>query len=126
MKIEGLKPWHIVLFVVALLGLIAGIVYSLRGDDRPNVSRQRILIDMTTGELFRMSTVDRTFIPPETNPKTKKLALMPVEESNGQWVIPGEYRRPENFSAVEGAITVWIDERAGVVKPSTSEILPLP
>ncbi len=72
-----------------------------------------------------MSTVDRTLIPPEVNPTTKKATLMPVEQADGQWVIPAQFRREENFKAVEGTISVWVDERGGVVKPSSSEIRPL-
>ncbi|MDX2147898.1 MAG: hypothetical protein SFZ23_10280 [Planctomycetota bacterium] len=88
---EQLKPWQIVLFVVAVLACVASVAWSVMGGDQPKMARSVLLVDVTTGELFRAST-KQTLVLPERNPDSGKSTLLPVSKNpEGKHVIDRRY-----------------------------------
>lgn len=127
MKIEGLKPWHIVLFVVAVGGLIAGIFMSSSGNT-PDMAKRILMVDLASGELFEVDTSDKGVILPARNPDTNRATLMPAQkEPDGTWRVHPMYYRKELRTEMEGPLDALVNVETGQVKvtsESTRKIKP--
>lgn len=101
-----LRPWQIVLFVVAIAALVFGMWWSFGRGPRAKSSNQALLVDVTTGELFQFSTKRKGVIIPERNPESGKIALFPVsKDGQGNWVIESRYLSKDAIEEVEGEPT---------------------
>lgn len=82
-----LRPWQIGLFVVALIAVGVAVAFSLRGSGPP-LSKHVVLVDVTTGELFDLSTKGGMgAVIPELHPDTKQPVLLPTTEKDGKWTV---------------------------------------
>ena len=119
---QNVRPWQVVLFVVAVIGLATGvfIMSSGRGLD---LSDSIIMVDVETGELFRFSVAgNRGVGVPNFNPDSGNLSLLPVKkDENGEWRLTERSRpiladldvKPEAVVDVETGeiVTVGIPQR---------------
>ncbi len=81
------KPWQLVVIAIGALGAIGGVTWVIMNDEPVELSHQVTLADVTTGELFTVSTKKRPVIIPEVNPGSGKQTLVRVEKnSEGKWV----------------------------------------
>ena len=87
---DRLKPWQIVLLVVAAVVLGGSLWISLGGSRVPNPS-DVIVADVESGDLYVLDTSGRKIVLlPATNPETGARTLFPVrKEEDGSWVITG-------------------------------------
>lgn len=112
-SMEKIKPWQIVLIVVAaaVLGFSVWKQMSKPSVELPN---SVIVVDVATGELYRMKLGKRNGAYfPERHPDTGKLSLMPVEKNDsGDWYIV-EHAMP----ALED-----INDKNNVVNASTGRV----
>jgi hypothetical protein len=84
---QNVRPWQMVLFVIAALALGATVVRGLLAD-RPNLSHELKLADIRTGELFSLDSSGRSIPVPACNPATGERNLFPVAKNDaGAWVV---------------------------------------
>ena len=90
---ENVKPWQVILFVVA----IAALGYSMMkvgfgNSPESRMAESMMLIDVQTGQLYiRDISGKKAFIIPDRNPDSKEIALLPVVEEDGEWFLVERY-----------------------------------
>jgi hypothetical protein len=109
------KPWQIVVIAAAVVAVGVMLFYTLRsGDSIPHAS-DVLMVDVTTGDLYRVSLSSRKVLgTPERNPDSGKLTLFKVNKSeDGRWTV---LRRDLGaLSLVEGDPKA-LDRQSGEVK----------
>lgn len=82
------KPWQIILVVVAL-GVLGFSVWRSMTSGQPELTRSVTLVDVKTGDLFELSLAGRrAAVYPEIHPDTGERTLMPVQQDeNGTWKL---------------------------------------
>lgn len=95
---NGAKPWQIALIVIGLLAGAAGVVYAMTGGKSVDLVDSMTLVDVNTGELFRVSTNNRSIIIPMKRRDTDQRTLMVAvfDETEKKWLVPERYRGPLN------------------------------
>lgn len=84
---QKVRPWQIVLFVAAVIGVGVSIVMFMLGD-RPQLSHQVYMVDVGTGEMFSIDPSGKTIPVPSRNPATGERSLFPVAKGDdGTWKI---------------------------------------
>ncbi len=85
---DGMKPWQIGLFIVAVVVLGGSLAFSFLGGSSVNLKDSHILIDVTNGDRFTFSTRGRRAMAlPEKNPDSGEYTLLPIIENDDSWVI---------------------------------------
>ena len=81
------KPWQLVVIALGVLGGIGGVTWVIMHDEPVELSHQVTLADVTTGELYTVSTKKRPVIIPEVSPTSGKQTLVRVEKNaQGKWI----------------------------------------
>jgi hypothetical protein len=115
MFMQQVKPWQIVLFVLAVAAIAFATWRLLRGDDL-NLADSIVMVDVETGELFSFSIEGKRGVGiPNFNPESGKLSLLPVvRDDRGDWRLT-ERARPilEDLDVHPTAI---VDASSGEVK----------
>lgn len=86
----NVKPWQIVLMVVAVVAVAASAYFSFSGSSgRPELISEITMVDVTTGQLFNFTLGGKRGVSvPETNPDSGKRTLVPVyKDSAGTWMV---------------------------------------
>ncbi|MDX2130488.1 MAG: hypothetical protein SFY69_00360 [Planctomycetota bacterium] len=112
---SGIRPWQIVILVLAVVALIASIAFTASGDDSVDFADSVLLVDLETGELIDAPYPSGKSISlPAINPATSKRSLFPVEKTDGQWRVEARYlSMVKEFVPKPEALT---DPKAGTVK----------
>ena len=87
------KPWQIAVVVVGLLVGIGGIVLAMGKDSGPDLADKMILVDVTTGNTYKISYKNRSVVLPVRSPETDERTLFPIEynEEKGGWFMNRRY-----------------------------------
>jgi len=92
---SGAKPWQLILIGVGLLGaVVCFLIFNPFVDPvEAQMARRVYLVDVSSGELFEVSTKERGIAPPLRNPETQKVSLVPVKEGeNGSdWYVSSRH-----------------------------------
>ncbi len=81
------KPWQLVVIALGVLGGIGGVTWMIMNDEAVELTHEVTLADVTTGELFTVSTKKRSVIIPEVSPTSGKQTLVRVEKNaQGKWI----------------------------------------
>jgi hypothetical protein len=119
---SGAKPWQIALIVVGLLAGIVGVVFAISSGDRVAMADSVVLVDVTTGDLYRVSVENRSITIPMKHGETGERVLLHArkDEASGRWAVPERYRPAlVQFSDVE---TIEIDRESGEIDiPESAE-----
>lgn len=89
-----IKPWQIILMVVAVVVLGYSVI-SFLGQGRVDLPGSVLVVDVETGGVYRMDLGKRNGAYfPEKSPATERHTLMPIikNEDDGQWYIDGHAR----------------------------------
>ncbi|MEM7628074.1 MAG: hypothetical protein AAF356_01490 [Planctomycetota bacterium] len=107
-----MKPWQIILMIVALLVLGGSIAWQLSSSDEPEVGGDVLLVDIRSGEVFRANTSGRrAVVIPAKHPDTGERTIYPAERTeSGDLRIKARYL-PE-VREFNGTI-INIDDRGG-------------
>lgn len=117
------RPWHIVVIVAALAIAGVSLWFTLNRGPNLKIADSMLMVDVQTGELFQVSRKPRPPTIPFTNPKTKAMALLPVEKSGeGGWKIMARYM--ENIDALNPSTDVLVNRETGEVKVSNTKPKP--
>ena len=104
---QSVRPWQIILFVLAVLAVGITIARGLLAD-RPELSHQLYLVDVQSGEMFSIDPSGKSIPVPARNPSTGERNLYPAaQDERGQWVL--DFRaleqikgdRPETAEAID-------------------------
>ncbi len=87
------KPVQIAIIVIGLLVGIGGIVLAVSKNGAPDLANKMILVDVTSGELYAVSTNGRSIILPYRSPESNEPTLLPVifDESDSSWHVKSRY-----------------------------------
>ena len=90
---ENVKPWQIVLIVVAFAALGFSLFkFGFGNSVESQMASEMMLMDAQTGQLYiRDISGPKPFIIPDRNPDTKEIALVPVYQENGEWFLSERY-----------------------------------
>ncbi|MEM8758200.1 MAG: hypothetical protein AAGF47_10525 [Planctomycetota bacterium] len=86
---SGAKPWQIALIVLGVLGGVAGIVFAMSSGSGPKMANSMVLVDVETGQLYRVNVNNRSVITPKEHPETGRRTLHRVIEEDGEYRISG-------------------------------------
>ena len=82
-----MKPWQIVIVVLALGATVWSLARTMLGDDGMNFPDRWVFVDVETGRLYAVSTDERVVIPGRS-PESGNRSLFPVSEGDdGTWTI---------------------------------------
>ena len=119
---NGAKPWQIALIVIGLLAGIVGVVFAISGGDRVDMADSMTLVDVTTGDLYRIDAKNRSRTIPMKHGETGERVLLHArkDEATGKWTVPQRYRVAlRQFDDIE---TIDIDRESGEIDiPESSE-----
>ena len=104
----SVKPWQIVLFVVAIGALGFG-AWNLVNSGPVNLTNSVLAVDVRTGQLFELDVSGRkSALFPERNPETNEYTLLPVEKTDdGNYHLKARAR--SDFEALAESGTVVVD-----------------
>jgi len=87
------KPVQIAIIVIGLLVGIVGIVLSMKKYAGPDLANKMILVDVTSGELYAVSTNGRSILLPYRSPDSNEPTLLPVifDENDSSWRVKSRY-----------------------------------
>src|ERR1051326_7240070 len=116
------KPWQIVVMVVAILGVIGSGIYtcSQMGDQVSQAGTVN-LVDIKTGDLFVASYPEKKPVSyPAVRPGTKEAVLYPVYQGDGKWMISGRFigdvKKDKNLKP-----DLIVDGKSGEIKVSAGK-----
>ncbi len=84
---QGAKAWQIVVLVLGLLGGAFGLYYSFGRDDGIEIADSMMLVDVQTGDLYRVDVSNKGVVLPMAVPGTDRKSLMPCHEDDGKWFV---------------------------------------
>jgi hypothetical protein len=121
----NVKPWQIVLMVVAVVAVGASAYFSFSGGSEVKFAKEITMVDVNTGDLFFFPVSRREVVfPPETNPTTGKRALLTVNKNeSGKWILEGR-QRAAMLADIEGDHKAVIDSKTGEVKVNNEKPKP--
>ena len=95
--VPGVPPWAQALVIVAALAVGGGLIWALSGDGNIQEieSRQRVVVDLETGELFPDFRIREGLTVPYTNPKTGTATLVPAEAC--YWTADGKAKLEPHY-----------------------------
>jgi hypothetical protein len=121
----NVKPWQIVVMVIAIVAVAASAYFSLSGSNDVKFASEVTLVDVNTGDLFAFSVGRRNVVfPPETNPETGKKTLLRVSKNaEGKWVLDGR-ELSAILPTIEGDHKAVVDRKTGEVSVSSEKAKP--
>ena len=110
---QSVRPWQIVLFVLAVLAVGFSVARGLLAD-RPELSHQLYLVDVQSGELFSIDPSGKSIPVPARNPATGERNLYPAaKDEQGQWTL--DFRALEQIRSDRPDTAKAIDIESGRV-----------
>jgi hypothetical protein len=110
---ENVKPWQIVLFVLAAIAVAISVARGLLAD-RPELSHELHLVDIRTGEMYSIDPSGKSIPVPARSPVTGERNLFPVAEGeDGEWTV--DYRALNQIKAGRADAAEAIDIDSGRV-----------
>jgi hypothetical protein len=107
------KPWQIAVIAIGALGAIGGVTYVILHDEPVDLKHEVTLADVSTGELYTVSTKKRPVIIPEVSPTSGKQTLVRVQKDpQGKW----KPLRQDLASLAEDADRSAIDQNSDELK----------
>lgn len=107
------KPWQIAIIVIGLLVGGGLTFYNLFFAGEVRLASSLTLIDVNTGEVFRVSIADKGYVMPGRHPVTRKRTLLSINQNkDGSWEVPPHLL--SDLDAVEVEVKV-VDKETGRV-----------
>jgi len=108
----NVKPWQVVLIVVALVAVAVSAYTTFAGSDKPHLADRLRVVDINTGHEVMMPMSDVKNIP-ALNAETNTFTYFPVEERDGKVFIKERYM---------GAVPNAEGDHGALVNAKTGEI----
>lgn len=90
----SLKPWQLVLVIIAVLVLAVSLWISVFSGDKIKSASSFYMIDVVTGEVYKANIAGRrSVMVPAKSPTTLVRSIVPlVENDQGQWEVENRFR----------------------------------
>jgi len=119
---EGVRPWHIVLFSLALLVLGGSVLWQCQADTEIIKSTKVTVVDVVTGELFESPRPGKGGVMfPLENPDTKSRSMLPAEKQGEQWIVNSRYLPLAVSLVADVKGEIALDKSSGQVRVKTPE-----
>lgn len=112
------KPWQIVVMVLAVVAVVGSAFYSCKGSSDTKVTQANsvTLVDIKSGALFEAQFPDKRPVSwPAKNPDSGDLTLYPAYQKDNSWYVLGrvlrDVRRDKNLNK-----QLMADEKSGQLK----------
>jgi len=91
---ENVKPWQIVLILVAFAALGFSLIkFGFKSSPESQMANSMTLVDVQTGQRYIADlSGNNSILLPARNPETNAIALIPVYEEDGVWYLWERYR----------------------------------
>lgn len=118
------KTWQIAVLAAGALALSISLFFYFTREDKLDLPNRVFLADVSTGDVFEVSTKDRPAIVPEVNPNTGKATLVRVKKDDqGKWRV----NRTDMSALEEGVDRSAVNGEELVFKSGPSKlVLPIP
>ena len=120
----SVKPWQIVVMVLAFGAVIASVFYSCSGgSDAVSQADTVRMVDVESGELYQAPFPDRAPVTfPAKSPASGNQTLFPVRDAgDGKWALDTRYL--PKIKAVKGLKQgLIVDQRTGEIAPASADI----
>lgn len=120
------KPVQIAIIVIGLIVGVVGITLAISKNGTPETANSIMLVDVRTGQLYKVSTSGKTVLVPAKHPETGERSLIRVgfdETQDGYYISP---RHMSLLQDLKGEM-IGIDRSTGRIDiPSDSVSKPLP
>jgi hypothetical protein len=115
------KPWQIVVIVLAILSAVGMSVYSCASSDTVSQADSAYMVDIATGELFEAPYPKKKAVMfPATNPATGTETLYRVYKREGdKWTLDTRYA-PTIRSHKNLKPELVVDWKSGEVRPQNT------
>jgi hypothetical protein len=110
---DQVKPWQVVVVVAALVAVAVSLYFTLSGP-KLNLASSVPMVDVNTGEFFRVKVGKGGATFPGSHPKTGKVTLLPVIEQDGKWFLAQRYM--SSLKDIEGDHAAIVDAKTGEVR----------
>ena len=118
---DGVRPWQIVVLVLALLSVCGSVFYTCSTSDKVKQADSVIMVDIATGELFEAPRPgNHAVMFPGKNPTTGKATLYPAHASEGKWRIDVRFL-PEIRKSADLKKELTVDWKTGEVQTTSSK-----
>ncbi len=108
----NVKPWQVVVMVVALVAVAVSTYTTFSGSDRPRLADRLRVVDINTGREVMMPMSDVKNIP-ALNAETNTFTYFPVEERDGKVFIKERYMGA--VPNAEGKHEALVDAKTGEI-----------
>jgi hypothetical protein len=114
-----LKPWQLVLIVIAIVAVTVSVYMSFGAAPQiQNMATESRMIDVNTGQIFLFSLGGKKAVTvPGENPDTGKPTLVPVVTDDAG-ILKIEPRSLPALQYLEGDLKAVVDRKTGEVKAS--------
>jgi len=112
------KPWQIVVLVAAVVAVGSSLYFSLARGEKLDLATSIQMVDVNSGELYRLKIGKGGASIPGTNPSTKSVTLLPVEERDGKWYLRERYL--SSLKNLEGKHEAVADAKTGEIRVKTT------
>ncbi len=113
----NVKPWQIVLLVVAVVAVATSAYFSMSGEPNIQAKTSVLMFDVNTGDSQEMGFGKGGAAYPGINPKTKTLSMLPIQQrEDGKWYLIERYASA--LKNIEGSKAAVIDQKTGEVRHS--------
>lgn len=114
----SLKPWQLVLMIVATIVLAVSLWMSLGGQKVKSAS-SFYMVDVLTGEVYKANIAGRrSVMVPAKSPTTLVRSIVPmIENENGDWEVESRFRQEAQkiMQTAGQGLAEGIDEGSWVV-----------
>lgn len=119
---EGVRPWHIVLFVAAAIALGLGLFWQLGSGDEIEKATTVVIVDVATGDLYECDRPSGGgLLFPLKNPETQKALMLPAEREGEVWKVSSRYLPLAVSLAEKESGEVALNKATGQVKVKSPE-----
>lgn len=117
-----IKPWQIVVMVLAVVAVVASAYFTFTGDDQVKFADEILMVDVNTGDLFAFPVGRRqVVIAPETNPQTGTKTLLSVyKDERGRWIVDGR-ELGAHLPNIPGDHKAIVDRKSGEVRVNSEK-----
>lgn len=122
---DQVKPWQIGLFIAAILVVIVSLWWTLgRTTPASRLADVMIFVDAETGSLYAFPVGGgKAVMPPEKNPDTGKVSLVPVyKDDSGVWLMPDRYDETLKILDVENKVIDPATRRVSVASEKAKRV----
>lgn len=116
---EGVKPWHVVLIVAAVLVLSGSVLWQCSHSEKVEISDTIVVVDVVSGDLYESALPKKMVVFPAVNPSSGTKTLLPAYTKDGKWYLAANYR-PMVKDVVAGGKSV-ADPNSGELTVKTSK-----